>query len=96
MLKFRTMHVDTDDSLHREYIRSTMSSQALPTGNGLYKPERPMPSPRSDDGCKTSLDELLTLERVGRHHVLVGPRLCIHETDNFAPHQFDRSSFRRG
>ena len=39
-LKFRTMHVDTDDSAHRAYIKATMDTGAAPEGNGLYKLER--------------------------------------------------------
>ena len=31
-LKFRTMKVDTDDSLHREFIKATMDSKATPDG----------------------------------------------------------------
>ena len=40
-LKFRTMKVDTDTTAHREFIRATMSADATPTENGLYKLERP-------------------------------------------------------
>ena len=39
-LKFRTMHVDVDQDEHRRYIERTMSADATPEGNGLYKLER--------------------------------------------------------
>ncbi len=92
-LKFRTMWTDVDDASHRDYIRSTMSTQAAAEGNGLYKLER------RDDVTpfgrflrRTSIDELPQLWNVVRGEMsLVGPRPCIpYETENFAPHHFDR------
>jgi len=92
-LKFRTMYVDTDTSAHRSYIRATMSSQAPVGENGLYKLER------QDDITpfgrwlrRTSLDELPQLINVLKGDMsLVGPRPCIeYETENFAPHHFER------
>ena len=51
MLKFRTMYVGTDESVHRDYIRDTMVSAASPTSNGLYKLSGPIRSRRSATGC---------------------------------------------
>jgi exopolysaccharide biosynthesis polyprenyl glycosylphosphotransferase len=99
VLKFRTMHVDTDDGEHREFIRQTMSASATPTGNGLYKLER-------DDAItpfgrflrRTSLDELPQLWNVLRGEMaLVGPRPCLeYETEHFAPHHFERFAVQQG
>ena len=93
VLKFRTMRVGTDDAVHRDFIKATMSAKAEPTGNGLYKLQR-------DDAItpfgrwlrRTSLDELPQMLNVLRGQMsLVGPRPCLeYETELFRPHHFER------
>jgi exopolysaccharide biosynthesis polyprenyl glycosylphosphotransferase len=98
-LKFRTMAVDADDRLHREFIRATMSADAAPSANGLYKLERCDAVTRVGRWLRrTSLDELPQLINVVRGDMsLVGPRPCIsYETEHFAPHHFERFQMPAG
>jgi lipopolysaccharide/colanic/teichoic acid biosynthesis glycosyltransferase len=93
-MKFRTMYVDADVSQHREFIQATMDRFTPAAGpNGLYKLEfQDAVTPYGRKLRSSSLDELPQLFNILRGEMsFVGPRPCIpYETENFAPHQFDR------
>lgn len=99
VLKFRTMRTGASDQEHREFIRTTMSSTAAPTANGLYKLGRgDAVTPFGRWLRRTSLDELPQLVNVVRGEMsLVGPRPCLaYETEHFAPHHFERFFVKPG
>jgi exopolysaccharide biosynthesis polyprenyl glycosylphosphotransferase len=93
MLKFRTMHLDTDDAPHRAYISEMMDRRAVPQSNRLYKLDRAADVTRIGSLLRrTSLDELPQLINVVRGEMsLVGPRPCLpYEVAHFEPHHFER------
>jgi exopolysaccharide biosynthesis polyprenyl glycosylphosphotransferase len=92
-LKFRTMAVGVDNSVHREYIKQTMDPKVAAGGNGLYKLDRSADiTPFGHWLRRTSLDELPQLINVLKGEMsLVGPRPCLeYETEHFSPHHFER------
>jgi exopolysaccharide biosynthesis polyprenyl glycosylphosphotransferase len=93
MLKFRTMRVDADESLHQDYVERTMNGEQVAGAGEIYKLDRgDVVTPTGHWLRTTSLDELPQLLNVLRGTMsLVGPRPCLdYETEHFAPHHYER------
>ena len=93
MLKFRTMAVDADQSLHQTYVEEAMNGRTDVGVDELYKMDHgDVVTPTGRWLRRTSLDELPQLINVLRGTMsLVGPRPCLaYETEHFAPHHYER------
>ncbi|MGO9823261.1 MAG: exopolysaccharide biosynthesis polyprenyl glycosylphosphotransferase, partial [Solirubrobacteraceae bacterium] len=99
-LKFRTMKVDTDESVHRAAINLSSAANAdADETSGMYKLERADAVTSFGRGLRrTSIDELPQLINVLRGDMsLVGPRPCIpYEVAVFEPHHLERFAMPQG
>jgi len=100
MLKFRSMHINNDDAVHREAIKHYMNGEIL-NGNGNipYKMgEDPRVTRVGRFIRKTSLDELPQFWNVLQGHMsLVGPRPPVpYEVELYTSHDLLRLSGKPG
>jgi len=85
-LKFRSMHVDSDSSIHQQYVERLIRREIGDTGRGYKMNDDPRITPLGRWLRTTSLDELPQFLNVLRGEMsLVGPRPPIpYETENYA------------
>jgi lipopolysaccharide/colanic/teichoic acid biosynthesis glycosyltransferase len=101
MFKLRTMYVNRDDRIHREYVASLLSTDQeakRSLGSGLYKLDDPRVTPLGGWLRRTSLDEIPQLINVLRGEMsLVGPRPVLQwEAKMFAERHQQRFAVKPG
>jgi lipopolysaccharide/colanic/teichoic acid biosynthesis glycosyltransferase len=101
ILKFRTMYLDNDDTVHRAYVRAMLTGQAAPADpeRGIYKlTGDPRVTRIGRFLRRTSLDELPQLINVLRGQMsLVGPRPVLPwEAELFEPRHRLRFAVKPG